>query len=381
MAQEPPKPRYLLGNHAAAEGALAAGCRFFGGYPITPSSEIMELMARRLPEAGGAFLQLEDELASIAAVVGAAWTGAKAMTATSGPGFSLMQETFGYAVLTETPCVVVNVQRAGPATGQATRPGSGDVLQTKYGSHGDYEVIALAPNSPQECFDLTIAAFNLAETYRLPVLLMTDEVVGHMTEKVVIPEAGTIELAERPLSQATPDAYRPYEPQENLVPEMVTAGQGYRLHVTGLTHDERGYPAVVAPVQMRTVPRLVEKIRHNRDRILRYEEDGVEGADVVVVSYGITSRVALMAVEEARRRKLKVGFLRLIVAWPFPEERVRTLAAQVQGFVVPEINLGQMALEVERCAAGAAKTVLVPHAGGAVHDPQTIIAAIEEAHA
>ena len=372
---------FMNGDVAAAEGALAAGCTFFAGYPITPATEVAERMAERLPDIGGTYIQMEDEIASMAAILGAAWGGRKSMTSTSGPGFSLMQENLGLGYMTETPCVLVNVQRGGPSTGLPTLVGQQDMMQARWGSHGDYEVIALAPNSPQECFDLTIAAFNLAETYRLPVLLMTDEVVGHMTEKVVIPEAGTIELAERPLSQATPDAYRPYEPQENLVPEMVTAGQGYRLHVTGLTHDERGYPAVVAPVQMRTVPRLVEKIRHNRDRILRYEEDGVEGADVVVVSYGITSRVALMAVEEARRRKLKVGFLRLIVAWPFPEERIRTLAAQVQGFVVPEINLGQMALEVERCAAGAAKTVLVPHAGGAVHDPQTIIAAIEEAHA
>jgi 2-oxoglutarate ferredoxin oxidoreductase subunit alpha len=280
--------------------------------------------------------------------------------------------------MTETPCVLVNVQRGGPSTGLPTLVGQQDMMQARWGSHGDYEIIALCPNSPQECFDLTIDAFNLSETYRLPVLLMSDEVVGHMTERVSIPAADKIHIAPRRLTDLPPGEYKPYQAGEDLVPPMVEVGKGYRIHVTGLTHDERGYPAVTAPVQQRMVPRLVEKIRHNAHRIVRYEEEGLAGADVVVVSYGITSRVALMAVEEARAKGIQVGFLRLIVAWPFPEARIRELAGHVKGLVVPEINLGQMVREVERCAAGQAKVVHVPHAGGAVHDPADILKAIEE---
>jgi 2-oxoglutarate ferredoxin oxidoreductase subunit alpha len=315
----------------------------------------------------------------MAAILGAAWGGRKTMTATSGPGFSLMQENLGLGFMTETPCVVVDVQRGGPSTGLPTLVGQQDMMQARWGSHGDYEVIALAPNSPQECFDLTIEAFNLSETYRMPVLLMTDEVVGHMTEKVVIPPTGALHILPRRETQLPPEQYRPFEPGEDLVPEMVTAGRGYRIHVTGLTHDERGYPAVTATVQARTVPRLVEKIRVNAERIIRLEEEEIAGADVIIVTYGITARVARMAVEHARSKGLKIGFLRLITVWPFPERRIRELAGRVKGFVVPEINLGQIVYEVERCAAGQAKTILVPHAGGEVHEPQAILTAIEEA--
>jgi len=252
-------------------------------------------------------------------------------------------------------------------------------MQARWGSHGDYEIIALCPNSPQECFDLTIDAFNLSETYRLPVLVMSDEVVGHMTEKVVIPPEDQIARIERRITDAAPADYLPYQHEENLVPLMVAAGQGYRIHVTGLTHDERGYPEVVAPVQQRMVPRLIEKIRKNAEQIIRYESDGIAEAEVVVVCYGITSRVAQLAVEMARQQGRRVGLLRLIVAWPFPERVIRELATRIKGFVVPEINLGQMVYEVERCAAGRARTIHVPHAGGAVHDPETILARIEEA--
>jgi 2-oxoglutarate/2-oxoacid ferredoxin oxidoreductase subunit alpha len=371
---------FMNGDVAAAEGALAAGCTFFAGYPITPATEVSERMAERLSEVGGIYIQMEDEIASMAAILGAAWGGKKTMTATSGPGFSLMQENLGLGFMTETPCVVVDVQRGGPSTGLPTLVGQQDMMQARWGSHGDYEVIALAPNSPQECFDLTIEAFNLSETYRMPVLLMTDEVVGHMTEKVVIPPAGELRVLPRRETQLAPERYRPFEAGEDLVPEMVTAGRGYRIHVTGLTHDERGYPAVTAPVQARTVPRLVEKVRVNAERIIRLEEEQTAGADVIVVTYGITARVARMAVEQARATGMKIGFLRLITVWPFPERRIRELAARVKGFVVPEINLGQMVYEVERCAAGKARTILVPHAGGEVHEPQAILTAIEEAH-
>ncbi len=369
---------FMNGDVAAAEGALAAGCTFFAGYPITPATEVSERMAERLPDVGGIYIQMEDEIASMCAILGGSWGGRKSMTATSGPGFSLMMENLGLGLMTETPCVLVNVQRGGPSTGLPTLVGQQDMMQARWGSHGDYEIIALSPNSPQECFDLTIDAFNLSETYRLPVLLMADEVVGHMTERVSIPAADKIHTVARRLTDQPPGEYKPYQAGEDLVPPMVEVGKGYRIHVTGLTHDERGYPAVTAPVQQRMVPRLVEKIRRNADRIVRCEEDGLAGADVVLVSYGITSRVALMAVEEARAKGVKVGFLRLIVVWPFPEARIRELAGQVKGFVVPEINLGQMVREVERCAAGQARVASVPLAGGSVHDPADILKAIEE---
>lgn len=369
---------YLDGDHACAEGAVVAGCRFFAGYPITPSTEIAERVARRFPRVGGVFIQMEDEMAAMAAILGAVWGGAKAMTCTSGPGFSLMMENLGLGVMMEVPCVLVNVQRGGPSTGLPTMVGQADVMQARWGSHGDYAIIAMSPNSPQEAFDLTIDAFNLSERYRVPTLLMMDECVGHMTEKVVVPSYEAIDLVPRRMTALSPEEYRPYRPGPDLVPEMVAAGQGYRIHTTGLTHDERGYPAMTAAAQQALVPRLIEKIRRNAPDIFRVEESNIEGAEVVVVSYGITSRVARAAVQQARAEGRAVGELRLITLWPFPEARIAELARSVRGFVVPEINLGQIALEVERCAGGRARTIHVPHAGGWVHDPRSIYAAIVE---
>ncbi len=317
-------------------------------------------------------------MGAMAAVLGAVWGGAKAMTCTSGPGFSLMMENLGLGVMMETPCVVVNVQRGGPSTGLPTMVGQADVMQARWGSHGDYEIIALAPNSPQEAFDLTIDAFNLSEQYRVPTLVMMDECVGHMTEKVLIPSADQIEITPRRMTKKSPAEYKPYEPCDDLVPEMVAAGQGYRIHSTGLTHDERGYPVMTAECQDTLVNRLVQKIQRNADDIIRYEESHLDGAEVVVVSYGITSRVARAAIQKAREQGRAVGELRLITLWPFPEKRVRELAGPVRAFVVPEINLGQMSLEVERCAAGKARTLQVPHAGGWVHDPEQIYEALVE---
>jgi 2-oxoglutarate ferredoxin oxidoreductase subunit alpha len=368
---------YLDGDHAAAEGALAAGCRFFAAYPITPSTEIAERVARRFPKIGGSFLQMEDEMAAMAAVLGGAWGGAKSMTCTSGPGFSLMSENLGLGIMMETPCVLINVQRGGPSTGLPTMVGQADMMQARWGSHGDYSIIALAPNSPQEAFDVTIRAFNLSEQYRSPVLVMMDECVGHMTEKVVVPEAETIEVTERRYTDKTPEEYLPYEPCDDLVPDMACAGSGYRFHTTGLTHDERGYPAMTVEAQDKLVRRLKDKIRYNSIPTQDWEESQLDGADVVVLSYGITSRVAREAIEQARSGGLRVGEVRLITVWPFPEDFIRSLALRVRGFVVPEINLGQIALEVERCAAGHAPTVCVPHAGGGVHDPQQIFEAIQ----
>ena len=367
---------FIDGDHACCEGTIAAGCRFVAGYPITPSTEVVERIAERFPHVGGVFIQMEDEIASSIAIQGAVWAGKKAMTVTSGPGFSLMMEHIGLAAMTETPCVFVNVQRAGPSTGLPTQPAQGDMMQVRWGSHGDYQIIAVVPNSPQECFDFTIKAFNLSEQYRVPVFVMMDECVGHMTERVVIPPAEQIDIVPRRWFKGSPDAYEPYRADADLVPPMVKVGDGFNLHVTGLTHDERGYPNMSVPAQEKLVRRLREKITRNAPAIVEYREDQVDGADVVVVTYGITSRTALPAIVRARQEGLKVGHLRLVVVWPFPEQRIRELASRVRALVVPELNLGQIVLEVERCAAGRVPVTLVGHTGGTVHQPDDIYQAI-----
>jgi 2-oxoglutarate ferredoxin oxidoreductase subunit alpha len=371
---------FINGDVACAEGAISAGCRFFAGYPITPATEVAERMSTRLPQVGGVYIQMEDELASMCAVLGASWAGVKAMTSTSGPGFSLMMENIGLGVMLETPCVVVDIQRAAPSTGLPTMVGQGDMMQARWGSHGSYEIIALAPSSPQDIFDLTILAFNLSEEYRVPVLIMSDEVVGHMSEKVVIPRVPPEDLVYRRRPEVGPDDYLPYEPDANLVPSMAVAGEGYHFHVTGLTHDERGYPVMTAEAQDRLVRRLVDKIRLNRRDIIRYKEVELEDADIILCAYGVSVRIAQAAVRMARDEGIRAGLLQLITVWPFAEERVRELALQAKAFVVPEINYGQIVLEVERCAGGKARTILVPHMGGSVHSPQAILEAIREAH-
>ena len=372
---------FIDGDFACCEGALAAGCRFIAGYPITPSTEVVERFARRAPMVDGAlFIQMEDELAASIAIQGAVWAGKKAMTVTSGPGFSLMMEHIGLAAMTETPCVFVDVQRGGPSTGLPTLPGQADMMQARWGSHGDYEIIALSPNSPQETFDLTIEAFNLSEQYRVPVMFMMDECVGHMMERVIIPAADKIEVTPRRFTKLPPGEYLPFKPAEDLVPEMFKAGDGYRLHVTGLTHDFRGYPAMNPEVQEQLVHRLVNKIRLNAPKIWRYEETGVEDADVVIVTYGITSRVAVEAIDIARKKGIKVGMLRLIVVWPFPEQRIFELASRGKAIVVAEMNYGQVFYEVDRSARGKAPVVLAGHGGGTVHNIEDIVKKIEEAH-
>jgi 2-oxoglutarate ferredoxin oxidoreductase subunit alpha len=372
---------FLDGDHACCEGCLAAGARFSAGYPITPSTEVVERFAARIPTVGGTFIQMEDELAASIAIQGAVWGGVKAFTVTSGPGYSLMMEHIGYAAMTETPCVFVNVQRGGPSTGLPTLPAQADMMQARWGSHGDYGIIALCPNSPQESFDLTITAFNLAEEFRVPVMVMLDECVGHMTEKVTIPPAEQIEIRPRQLTKRAPGEYRVYAPCENLVPEMVQAGDGYRFHVTGLTHDERGYPSMTVEVQDRLVRRLQNKLKPLANGRGLAETEYLEDAEVVVFSYGITSRVAQRALQLARSRGVRAGKFRLITAWPFPEQRIRNLAARVKAFIVPELNLGQMVYEVERAAAGKAAVIPVTHAGGGVHRPEAILDAILEAAA
>ena len=371
--------QFINGAVACAEGALVAGCRFFAGYPITPSTEVAERMAERLPHMGGFFIQMEDEIAAMAAILGASWGGMKSMTATSGPGFSLMMENLGLGIMTETPCVVVNMQRAGPSTGLPTYVGQGDMMQARWGSHGVYEIIALAPASPQEALDLTILAFNLSEEFRLPVLIMGDEIISHMTERVIIPARDKIKIYPRRAPKAPPEKYLPYQAGPDLIPDMATAGEGYHIQMTGLTHDERGYPVMTTEAHQKLVKRLVDKIILNKDKIVRVEEEGINNSDVVVCSYGSSARIAEWAIREARLKGIKVGKLRLITIWPFPEEQVRAAAKKTRAFVVPEINNGQISLEVERCAAGNAKVVNVPHMGGATHNPKDILNAIIKA--
>ena len=371
---------FMDGNHAACEGALAAGCRFVAGYPITPSTEVVERFSARIPVVGdGIFIQMEDELASSIAIQGAVWAGKKAMTVTSGPGISLMQEHIGLAATYEIPLVFIDVMRGGPSTGLPTLPAQGDIMQVRWGSHGDYEIIAIATSSPQECFDLTIKAFNLSELYRVPVFVLLDEVVGHMLEKVVIPEADEIEVQERLWTKKKPGEYWPYDPEYGEIPGMVKVGDGYKIHTTGLTHDHRGYPAINAEAQKVMVGRMIDKIRNHAEEIADWEEDGVDDADVVVISYGVTTRVVKKAVEDARKKGVKVGMVKLIVVWPLPEKRLREIAKQTKALIVAEGNMGQLVYEIERLAAGNASTTLVPHAGGGVHKPATIEKAILEA--
>jgi 2-oxoglutarate ferredoxin oxidoreductase subunit alpha len=369
---------FIDGNDACAEGAIAAGCRFAAGYPITPSTEVVEHLAKRFPTIGGMFIQMEDEVASSICFQGAVWAGVKAMTVTSGPGLSLMMEHIGLAAMTETPCVIVDVQRAGPSTGLPTLPAQGDVMQARWGSHGDYELIALAPSTPQECFDHAITAFNLAEQYRVPVMFMMDEITGHMLGKVAIPPADEIELVERAFTKRPIGEYMPYKIYEGDQPEMVAAGMGHRIHTTGLTHDERGYPAMNAETQDVLVRRLCRKILDHIDDISIYNADQIEGSAVTVVAYGITASVASHAVSLARQKGLKVGLLHLTTLWPFNDGLLKNLADNTRAIIVAELNLGQIVHEVERATRQKVPVHLVDHAGGTIIEPETILKKIEE---
>ena len=364
---------FMNGDVACAEGAITAGCRFFAGYPITPATEIAEHLSQRMPEFGGIYVQMEDEIASMAAVIGASYSGLKAMTATSGPGFSLMQENIGLAVMTEAPCVVVDVMRGGPSTGQPTMPGQQDVMQAKWGSHGDYGIVALTPSSVQEMFNLTVEAFNLSETYRVPTLLMADEIVAHMWEKVVIPPTDKLRIVNRKKPNGPREKYLPFKPDADLVPPMACFGEGYRFHATGLTHDERGFPQTSSSeVQSRLVKRLCEKIEKNSGKIIRVEEVMLEDADVVVVAYGIVARAALSGIRKAREKGIKAGLLRLITLWPFPEKIVARVAGQAKAIVVPEMNCGQLVREVER-AAKETPVAFLSKLGEEPHTPLEIL--------
>ncbi|MEM3010697.1 MAG: 2-oxoacid:acceptor oxidoreductase subunit alpha [Candidatus Bathyarchaeia archaeon] len=371
-----PGKYFWQGSEACVEGAMVAGCRFYAGYPITPASEIFEHMAYRLPQFGGVTIQMEDEIASLGAVIGASWTGAKAMTATSGPGFSLMQENIGYAFMTETPCVVVNVQRAGPSTGQATKCGQGDVMQSRWGTHSDYASVVLSPNSVQEMFDLTVKAFNLAEKYRTPVVLLADEIIAHMREQIVIPPMEQIEILNRKKPKLGDKAF--FGGEE--IPPMPAVGEGFNVVVTGSTHDEYGIRFTADPhVHRRLVERLVGKIQNNANQIVDYEAYNIENCEVGIISYGCTSRAIYEVVEAAKEKEINVGFIRLKTLWPFPENAVGALAKHAKTIIVPEMNLKQIFYEVQRAANGMAKVVgLNKIGGGELITPEELLDKIVE---
>ncbi|HYG57110.1 MAG TPA: 2-oxoacid:acceptor oxidoreductase subunit alpha [Symbiobacteriaceae bacterium] len=372
------KRRLMQGNEACAEAALTAGCRFYAGYPITPSSEIAEVMAKRLPRLGGTYIQMEDEIASVAALIGGALSGAKVMTATSGPGFSLMQENLGYASLAEIPLVLVNVQRVGPSTGMPTLPAQGDVMQARWGTHGDHPVVVLAPASVNDYYHLTIEAFNIAEELRVPVVLLSDEVVAHMREIVELADASELNLSERKKPTVPPEEYKPYEVKEGLVPPMAAFGDGYLFHVTGLYHGDDGFPTNDPRVAAKLIHRIHEKLEAAAERLELVQEFMLDDAEVAVVAYGSPARAAESAVKEARANGIKAGLLKLQCLWPFPAAVIDRLAGKVSSIVVPEMNLGQLVGEVERAVAGRVPVKLLSKVGGDLFAPDEIRAAIEE---
>lgn len=370
------KARLMQGNEACAEGAIAAGVNFFAGYPITPSTEIAETMAKLLPQHGGKFVQMEDEIASMGAILGASLAGAKAMDATSGPGFSLKQELIGFAACAEIPCVLVDVQRVGPSTGQPTSPSQGDVMQARWGTHGDHPMIALSPWSVRETYDMTVEAVNLSERFRTPVILLMDEVVGHLREKVELPE--NVEVYPRRQPKCTrAEGYEPYTPDEDLVPNVADFGKGYHIHVTGLIHDETGFPSGSPRVTADSIRRLHEKIMRVSDEIIRTESYFMDDAEYAVVSYGGAARTAYEAVAQARKKGQKVGLLRLITIWPFADEAIAALAGRVKGLLVAELNYGQIVHEVRRAAAGQCPVAFCGKYNMHTYEPQEITAAID----
>ena len=370
----------MQGNEACVEGALAAGMRLYAGYPITPSTEIAELSALRLPQEGGKFIQMEDEIASIACAIGASVAGVKSMTATSGPGFSLKQENLGYAVLAEIPLVVVDVQRMGPSTGMPTSPSQGDMMMARWGTHGDHPIIAICPSSVKETYDLTIRAFNLSEKYRTPVLLMMDELVGHLREGMALPDKEDITIVDRPTVKYPDPKRLPYHMKKGqLVPEMAPFGMGQRYNITGLIHDESGFPTNSIEEAEKMMNRLMHKISDNYEKIKDYVTENVEDADVVIFCYGGTARAAQTAMEMAREKGLKVGIFRPRTVWPFPEKELEELSRKVRRIVVAEHNYGQMLLEVQRVVKNNCGVGFVGKWNGGVITPQEILAKIEEA--
>jgi 2-oxoglutarate ferredoxin oxidoreductase subunit alpha len=376
------KVQFIQGDMACVYGGLLAGVSFFGGYPITPASEVAEGMARRLPRVGGTYIQMEDEIGSIAAVIGAAWGGAKSMTATSGPGFSLMMENYGFAAMTETPCVIVNVQRTGPSTGQPTLGAQGDMMQARWGTHGDFEALAFAPSTVQECLDFTIEAFNLSEKYRNPACVMTDGEVGHLRERIIVPDEKDMTLIDRVLATIDKKKFIPFtnsQTRKNCkVPDFPTFGTGYKTYVTGLTHNEKGFPATdKQPDHERLVKRITEKITDDADKLVMIEKLNLDDAEVAFVTYGATARPAESAMEIARKEGKKVGLLRLKITWPFPEKEIEKLAKKVDKIIVPEMNLGQMYHPIREVACKHCEVVSAPKIGGEMHLPMELYKYLE----
>ncbi len=368
----------LQGNHACALAAIAAGCRFYAGYPITPSSEIAERMALELPRVGGVFVQMEDEIASMGAVIGASMGGVKAMTATSGPGFSLKQENLGYAVMVEVPCVVVNVMRGGPSTGMPTRPAQGDIMQARWGTHGDHPIVVLAPASVDEIYDETIRAFNISELLRTPVVLLLDEVIGHLVETVDLPDPDSVKRAERKWATGPREAFQPYAETEDDIPAMARPGDGYRCHLTGLTHGESGFPTQRPEEVTRAMLRLFRKLDNHRDLVDRVERVECDDAEVLVVALGIAARAARKALRQARESGIKAGLFRPVTLWPFPERQFQELAAPAKRVLVAEMNAGQLSLEIERLTDPAAKVSSLNRFDGQPINPAEILSAIRE---
>jgi len=368
----------LSGNEAVAIAMRQINPDVVAAFPITPSTEIAELSAEKLPIVGGRFIQMEDEIGGMAAVIGASLTGTKSMTATSGPGFSLKQENIGYAAIAEVPCVIVNVQRGGPSTGLPTSPAQGEVMQARWGTHGDHPVIALTPSSVRETFDLTVKAFNMAERYRTPVILLMDEVIGHMREKVQLPDPSEIEIIDRKRPECSSEEYLPYEAEEDLIPPMADFGTGYRYHVTGLVHDETGFPSNSGAVADKLIRRLCNKVEEHKDDIISWEEENTEDAEVLILSYGCVARAAKSAMNTLRKNGIKAGIFRPISIWPFPEKRLRELAEKIGTIVVAEMNLGQLVFEVERICNNITKIERVNKVNGEIIYPEEIIRKIEE---
>jgi len=371
------KEIFALGNEAVVEGALLAGCSFYGGYPITPSSEIMEIMASRLPKTeDGVFIQLEDEIASMGAVIGASLAGRKALTATSGPGFSLKQENLGYAIMAETPLVLVNVMRGGPSTGLPTCPAQGDVQQARWGTHGDHPIIVLSASNVQECLDMTITAFNMAEKYRTPVILLLDEVTAHTREKIEIPNEGEYEVFSRTIPSMPPEWYKPYEETVRGVPPMPPVGSGYRFHVTGLTHDRNGFPTQRPEEVQELMDRIHRKIDQFFYDIQLVDEIDVEGAETVVIAYGCVARSAELAVQQARENGVKAGLLKLKTLFPYPRRQTEKILAHAKTIIVPEMNMGQMSREVKRVTMGRASVRTINRIDGQIVTPSEILKVI-----
>jgi 2-oxoglutarate/2-oxoacid ferredoxin oxidoreductase subunit alpha len=372
------KVAFMQGNEAAAQGALYAGCTFFAGYPITPSTEVAEVMAAELPKIGGKFIQMEDEIGAMSAIIGASLTGAKVLTSTSGPGLSLKQEIIGYGCITEVPCVIVNVMRGGPSTGMPTGPSQSDVMCAKWGTHGDHPAICLVPASVQELFEETVRAFNLAEKYRTPVMIMPDEIVAHMRERIVFPEAGELEIIDRAKPTVTPEQYKPYDTSFGDVPPLAAFGSGYRFHVTGLNKMQDGFPTTKAAIVQAEEERQVRKVEANADDIVKFEEYMMDDAEVVVVAFGSTSRSARFAVNEARKEGIKAGLFRLITFWPFPEKQLLALSKKVKAFITPEMNLGMCTGVVKGCVEGNASVLGIFRVDGEPINPGQILDKIKE---